>query len=74
MRVTYDAAVDAAYIYLRGATKAGEVVKTYGCDTQEVNGMVNLDFDAEGRLLGIEVLDASRLLPREVIAKAERIG
>jgi len=29
--------------------------------------MVNLDVDAEGRLLGIEVLDARRLLPTALL-------
>jgi len=33
-------------------------------------GSVNLDFDRDGRLLGIEVLAASRWLPREVIEQA----
>jgi uncharacterized protein YuzE len=30
--------------------------------------MINLDFDAEGRLLGIEVLGAASRLPREVLS------
>ncbi len=29
--------------------------------------MVNLDLDAEGRILGLEVLDASRLLWPEIL-------
>lgn len=63
MKVTYDAEADAAYIYLVDEIGAGGVARTYPCDPSEVGGMVNLDFDAGGRLVGVEVMDASRLLP-----------
>lgn len=33
--------------------------------------MINLDFDGAGRLVGIEVLDASKLLPPEILESAE---
>jgi uncharacterized protein YuzE len=42
----------------------------YPCDPREVDGEINLDFDSEGRLLGIEVLDASKMLPDEVLQQA----
>ena len=45
----------------------GGVKHTYPCDPQEVKGMINLDFDEEGRLLGIEVLDASKKLPPDLL-------
>ena len=67
MNVTYDRSVDAAYIYLAGEIRPGQVKKTYPCDPTEVNGQINLDFDEAGRLLGIEVLDAARLLPKSVL-------
>jgi len=38
----------------------------YACDPVEVGGMINLDFNAEGRLIGIEVLGASARLPSEL--------
>ena len=62
LKVTYDPDVDAAYIYLT-EIPAGGVARTYCCDSAEVDGMINLDFDAEGRLLGIEVLGAKTKLP-----------
>lgn len=34
---------------------------------------LTLDFDARGRLVGIEVWDAKRVLPQALIDKAERI-
>lgn len=71
MDVTYDSKIDAAYIYIvRGANKRGRVAKTYSCDPSEVGGIVNLDFDKDGVLMGIEVLDASKKLPPEFLAKA----
>jgi uncharacterized protein YuzE len=67
MRVEYDAEVDAAYIYLADV-EPGSV-----SDTVEGEGMaegVNLDFDAEGKLIGIEVLDASARLSEELLEQA----
>jgi len=61
MRIICDKSVDAAYIYLTDI-KPGEARKTYSCDPRE-SGEINLDFDANGRLLGIEILDASKKLP-----------
>lgn len=70
MRVTYDSSVDAIYIELVSAMQDG-VAKTYPCDPTEVGGMINLDFDSTGRLIGIEVLDARNLLPPEILEIAE---
>lgn len=67
MRLTYDAEADAAYIQLVELIVPDAVAKTVGCDPAEVGEMINLDFDSEGRLLGIEVLDASRVLPQELL-------
>lgn len=67
MRFTYDPDADAAYFYLDDDTPPGGVAKTYCCDPGEVGGMINLDFDGSGRLLGVEVLDASALLPPHVL-------
>jgi uncharacterized protein YuzE len=62
MKITYDRRVDAAYIYL-GRPGSTSIEWTYECDPLQVKGQINLDFDAEGRLVGIEVLDASKKLP-----------
>lgn len=48
--MTYDPEADAAYIYVG----KGKIV-----ETAEVGPSI-LDFDAEGRVIGIEVLDASK--------------
>ncbi|WP_061964036.1 DUF2283 domain-containing protein [Demequina aurantiaca] len=62
MKISYDADVDAAYIYLASEIDSGSVSRTVPVDPQEIDGMINLDFDAEGLLVGIEVLEASRFL------------
>ncbi|TBN55519.1 DUF2283 domain-containing protein [Glaciihabitans arcticus] len=67
MNIKYDARVDAAYIQLADEILSGGVDHTYLCDTTEIDAMINLDFDADGRLLGIEIMDASRVLPVEVL-------
>lgn len=65
-RISYDASVDAAYIYLRDIEPGG-VSWTYSCNPIEVNGMINLDFDEDGVLIGIEVIGASKKIPNELL-------
>ncbi len=50
MRVTYDPAADALYVYV----STGEVA-----ETREVAPNVNLDLGASGEVVGIEILGAS---------------
>jgi uncharacterized protein YuzE len=68
MKIEYDKSVDAAYIFL--SDMGTKVKKTYLCNPKEVNGMINLDFDNDGHLVGIEVMDASKKLPKEIIESA----
>lgn len=74
MRIEYDAEADAAYIQLADEIPPGAVVKTVCCDPAEVGGMINLDFDSQGRLLGVEVLDASSMLPPELLVRSSGGG
>jgi uncharacterized protein YuzE len=53
VRVTYDAEADAVYIYL---VEIGEVVSGSTINREMKMGAVNADFNAEGQLVGIEVL------------------
>nr|MDT0658632.1 DUF2283 domain-containing protein [Micromonospora sp. DSM 115978] len=73
VRVTYDDRANAAYIYLQSATEGFRVAKTSPCDPTDVGGMINLDFDAAGRLIGIEVLNARAKLAPELLAVADDI-
>jgi uncharacterized protein YuzE len=69
MRVEYDRSVDAAYVLLQEIA-AGQVARTYSCDPHEAGAEINLDFDSAGRLVGIEVLGASRHLPPALLQGA----
>lgn len=71
MLIRYDAVANAVYIYLEDDILAGSAVKTYPCNPLEVDGMINLDFDRDGRLIGVEVLDARKMLPPEVMRLAQ---
>jgi uncharacterized protein YuzE len=76
LKVTYDQQVNAAYIYFEEPAQAGvpgSAVKTYECDPIAVDGMINLDFDEEGRVIGIEILDARSKLPPYLLSTAERL-
>ena len=51
---------------------SSQVKKTYTCDPSEV-GEINLDFDGSKMLVGIEILDASKKLPKSILDNAELI-
>jgi uncharacterized protein YuzE len=65
MKVTYDKEVDAAYIYL------DETVESKSERTKQIKEDIILDFDKKGQLIGIEVLNAKKQLPKRVLEKAE---
>lgn len=55
MKIEYDQEVDALYI---------RVQEKYVARTQEIADGVNIDFDEEGKLIGLEILDATERYPR----------
>ena len=63
---------DAAYIYLVDRIAPGSVTRTQMCDVTGVAGEINLDIDGDGRLLGVEVLQASKVLPSELLPPPRR--
>jgi uncharacterized protein YuzE len=71
VRVTYDQEANAAYIYVREPEARKGTVTSIPVD--EAPGMIVLDFDVDGCLFGVEVLDASKLVPSEVLAAATRL-
>ena len=71
--MTYDRTADAAYVYFTEPQARVKVANMYPCDPVDVDGMINLDFDDEGRLLGIEVLAARSKLPEYLLRSAERL-
>ncbi|MEV7325091.1 DUF2283 domain-containing protein [Streptomyces sp. NPDC093970] len=73
VRVTYDNTANAAYIYLTQPQVCVRAAYMYACDPVDVDGMINLDFDEQGRLIGIEVLAASSKLPEYLLRRAEQL-
>ncbi|MER7009693.1 DUF2283 domain-containing protein [Dactylosporangium sp. NPDC000555] len=73
VRVTYDQKANAAYVYFSDPQARTKVARMHPCDPVEVGGMINLDFDEKGCLIGIEVLAASSKLPQYLLDAAERI-
>ena len=59
--IEYDATVNAAYIRF----SSGEVQ-----ESQEVAQDIVLDYDSEGHIVGMEVLDARKHLPAEALKEA----
>jgi uncharacterized protein YuzE len=74
MRATYDPGSDAAYIYLKDRIAYGEVKNSVECENDDDAAGIVLDFEANGVLLGIEVLRPRKTLPKELLDHAERIA
>lgn len=69
VQVTLDPEVDAAYIYLADEPKTGwRHGRTVPIPIDLLPSMVNIDLDADRRLMGIEVLAARSLLPVKMLA------
>jgi len=66
MKFEYDKDVDAAYIYIENTIKKGEVKKTI-----ELNDNIILDFDSKDKLIGVEILDASKTMNKNAILEAQ---
>jgi uncharacterized protein YuzE len=64
IRHTHDREIDAAYINLIDIPD-GAATDTYICENlpEQVKGEIYLDFDKDGRLLGIEIQGADKTLP-----------
>ncbi|MFJ9871395.1 DUF2283 domain-containing protein [Streptomyces sp. NPDC101165] len=73
VRVTYDKSADAAYVAFTEPQVRVKATHMYPCDPVDVDGMINLDFDEHGHLIGIEVLAASSKLPEYLLQSAERL-
>ena len=73
MRVTYDPEVDAAYIYLTNDQLAPGRDSMLLDPPEGVVAMVVLDWK-DGKIVGLEVLDASALLHADLLAQAAQPG
>lgn len=66
MKLTYDKDADAAYLYMKYPIKKGEVKRT-----TPLNKNIILDFDKGSKLIGIEILDASKIINKTPLLKAK---
>jgi len=72
MRISYDPEVDVAYIRVVDPIEHGAAITQVGVRAQDsAKAEFVLDFDAEGSLLGIEVLGARSGLRPETLAQAQ---
>ena len=68
MRITCDAAADAVYIHLTGKPLTPGRTTIQPGTPPAIDGFITLDWK-DGRLVGIEVLDASRRLPPDLVCR-----
>ncbi|MER6786220.1 DUF2283 domain-containing protein [Streptomyces sp. NPDC000658] len=73
VRVAYDRTADAAYVHLVHAQTRARSAHMHPCDPVRADGMINLDLDEEGRLIGIEAPTADSKLPGYLLVSAERL-
>jgi Uncharacterized conserved small protein len=70
VRISYDRDADTAYIRLGHPTTSAHRATTRALMPAGIDGFIALDWE-DGRLLGIEILDASTRLSHEVLEQAE---
>ncbi len=68
MKITYDKEADSAYIYLKEKIEKGEVKSTLS-----MNENIILDFDSNKKLIGIEILSASTVVPKTAVKSMETV-
>jgi len=61
MKIELDKKADAAFVYFKEIS-AGEATKTIS-----LNENINIDLDNSGRILGMEILNASKVMPKQKI-------
>ncbi len=72
MKINYDKQADAAYIIIVDHIQDGEAaIQLHSIETPGGKGEITLDFDRNGKLLGLEILRAEKVLHPEVLARTE---
>ena len=66
MKFEYDKEVNAVYICLKFPIKDGEVKKKI-----ELNENIIIDFDNKGKLVGGEILNASKVLNKQTLLQTQ---
>ncbi|MFD3403747.1 DUF2283 domain-containing protein [Kribbella sp. NPDC058693] len=71
MRLTYDPDADAAYVYLVDVIGPGEVTRTVPSMLELDNAFIAFDLNSDGKIVGFEILGASRVLPPDTLRTAD---
>jgi uncharacterized protein YuzE len=69
VRISYNPDADAAYIHLGDDPRAAHRTTTQAATPDGVDGFVALDWE-DGRIVGIEILDASSRLTQDILDEA----
>jgi uncharacterized protein YuzE len=67
MRIRYDPVADAAFIDLKTPIGPGDVPDSHVCDVNFKEAAIILGFGRDGRLIQLEILGASKVLPLELL-------
>lgn len=67
MHFTYDPEADAAYLSLTQASLTS-AMQLPAISAADMDGEVHFDLDREGRIIGIEFVHASLILPKELLS------
>jgi uncharacterized protein YuzE len=71
VKVIYDREADAAFVYFVTDIPEGGAAHTEPCDIEMQGSSMIVVMDAAGKLIGLEILGASGLLPADVLARAD---
>lgn len=70
MRITYDPSADMGYVRLVEPMEPGSVERSVVIEHGELHGDVVIDLDREGRIVGLEIFQAGKQLPRAALGGA----
>lgn len=73
MNFDYDPEADAAYLTI---TQSGALPEQQisGITTEAMEGEIEIDIDENGKVIGIEFVNASLILPSDFLEKSNRIS
>ena len=67
IEITFDPEADAAYILLKDRREKRFAQRTRFCNIELRDAAINVNFDADGHINGIELLGGRQLLPPSLI-------
>jgi uncharacterized protein YuzE len=69
MKITYDKSVDIAYIYLNSTEQKVNSSNSFAIDDILPFGDINIDFDDNNLIIGLEILNASKYLTKKILTQ-----